>query len=176
MKFDTRIYVAVFGFEQCCRLFYQMINNSAHLKQSNSFKVFTFNKTVLDEMMMLRYSFYKYSQCEKLVIRFGCKMTYFITDIQHEWERALSDDGHFDHDHSFLRVFKSIRSLELNDYATLILLHKLPLDVLFDPQSRLEHMKIAHDWTGTKLQPLRKTIAEFEQEYLNTNFSHLSRI
>ena len=31
----------IFEFEQCCRLFYQMINISSYLKQSHNFKTFT---------------------------------------------------------------------------------------------------------------------------------------
>ena len=40
----------IFQFEQCCRLFYQMINNSLYLNQSNNFKTFEISIKRFDKL------------------------------------------------------------------------------------------------------------------------------
>ena len=52
----------IFKFEQCCRLFYQMINNTSYLNLSNNFKTFKIKNETLDQMSQTSYSFFKYSK------------------------------------------------------------------------------------------------------------------
>ena len=62
----------IFIFERCCRLFYQIINNSSYLRQCNDFKEFRLTDKRLDEMITneskYSYSYCKYSQLNTLII------------------------------------------------------------------------------------------------------------
>ena len=52
----------IFQFECCCRLFYQMINDTSYLNLSNNFKSFNITKKRLTQMSERQHSFYKYSK------------------------------------------------------------------------------------------------------------------
>ena len=51
--FKTSLYLDekdIYKFEKCCKLFYQIINNSSYLNQSNTFKSFSLEKEQLEVM------------------------------------------------------------------------------------------------------------------------------
>ena len=52
----------IFQFQQCCRLFYKMINNTSYLHKSNNFKTFQITDKRLDQMAQSKYNFFKYSK------------------------------------------------------------------------------------------------------------------
>ena len=56
----------IFEFEQCCRLFYTMINNTTYLKQSNTYNTFTIGNTLFKKLAQSQYSFFKYSKATRL--------------------------------------------------------------------------------------------------------------
>ena len=55
----------IFQFE-CCRLFYQMINNTSYLNTSKNFKTFTIEDKTLDQMSQRKNCFFKYSKTKHL--------------------------------------------------------------------------------------------------------------
>ena len=114
-----------------------MVNNLSYLKQSNNFNTFTLNKKKLEQMGRLEYSFYKYCQAEELVI-----VGNDIGDDK-QWKQAKLIDNKSDH--WLTSLFMSIKSLKLNGVVTMPCLHKLPLEILFDPQSHLESIRMLFD-------------------------------
>ena len=160
----------IFSFEKCCRLFYKMINNLSYLKQTKNFKTFFIGKKRWNQMRESNYSFYKYSQCDVLdVMVHGLgargynrskRVTRFIHKTQSKWEQARHISKY--NDNWLENVFKSIKSLRLNHDSTVSLLNKLPLNLLFDPQSKLESLAISHYWNFGDFQ---KGINEFERQY-----------
>ena len=165
----------IFSFEQCCCLFYQMINNLSYLKQSNNFKTFTLDDTRFDQIIESKYSFYKYSQSKLLsVTAYGLgsqetetdeNITKFINQTQSHWEQARRIDRY--NGYWLTNLFKSIESLKLHPDSTLALLDKLPLDILFDPcDSKLQRLTIDHYWNRDgDYGHLQKAINTFENEY-----------
>ena len=165
----------IFNFEKCCRLFYKMVNNLSYLKQSNNFKQFKLNNKRFDQICQAKYSFYKYSQANTMQVTLAGlndideetneNITKFINDTQSKWEQAKHIDQCYDH--WLTNLFKSIKSLELSEDSTMALLDKLPLEILFDPQSKLDRFCIAHYWNiDGKFGYLQKAIDEFERQYL----------
>ena len=165
----------VFAFEKCCRLFYEMVNNLSYLKQSNNFEYFILNDARFDQMCDAKYSFYKYSQANTLKINVSgleevddethSSVTQYINKTQSKWETVKYIDKCYDH--WLTNLFKSIKSLELCDDTTMWLLDKLPLKILFDPQSHLESLTIDHYWNSEgNFGHLQKAIDEFERQYL----------
>ena len=74
---ETSLYLNeddIFQFEQCCRLFYTMINNTTYLKQSNTFNTFTIDNTIFKQLTQSQYSFFKYSKAMTLEF---CNSTHF---------------------------------------------------------------------------------------------------
>ena len=168
----------IISFEKCCRLFYQMINNLSYLKQSNNFKTFTIDTLErLDQMIESKYSFYKYSQSHTMKVTInhlgnvdletnGTETT-FINKTQSKWEKAKCIDKY--NGYWLTNLFKSIKSLNLLEDPTMALLDKLPLKILFDPQSKFERFTISHYWNETgsgNFGHLQRAIDEFEREYL----------
>ena len=131
-----------------------MINNLSYLKQTKDFKTFVINNKRCNQMFESKYSFYKYSQADVLDVDINelCSFKYetnytitkFISNIQSQWEQVGRIDKN--HDNWLTNLFKSIKSLKLHDHATMVLLNKLPLDVLFDPRSQFESLIINHYW------------------------------
>ena len=147
-------------FERCCRLFYQMVNNSSYLKQSNNFKTFIFDKTALHGIISFgsKYDYYKYCHAQNLIIESVGRID-SIAETHDQFEQA-KNSIHFNY--WFKNLFNSIVSLSFNGGSFLFLLNKLPLEILFDPQSNLEYMKFIHD-----LVEFEKTITQFDKQYLN---------
>ena len=116
----------IFIFEQCCRLFYKMINNSSYLKQSNTFKQFELNDTRFDQICQAKYSFYKFSQANAMEVTLSGldiveaetneNITKFINDTQSKWQQAKQIDQCYDC--WLTSLFKSIKSLELCENST----------------------------------------------------------
>ena len=165
----------IFQFEQCCRLFYQMINNTVYLKQSNNFKTFITNNKQWDQILEPKYSFYKYSQANRMdVSSFGLTgfcgqtnegVTTFVNQIQSKWLHIKRIDKY--NGYWLTNLFKSINSLELCANSTMALLNKLPLKILFDPKSQLQKFKIDHYLNSCgNFGHLQRAIDEFETEYL----------
>ena len=132
----------ILKYEKCCRLFYTMINNLLYLKQSNNFKTFEINSKRLNQMTQSNCCFYKYSQSNKLVIAGNKKQQ----SLNHEWVQAkeiLLNNKQLQYlqcDQWFKNLLKSIKVLKFDGASTFSLLNKLPIEILFDPQSNLETM------------------------------------
>ena len=82
--------------------------------------------------------------------------------LRWKWEKAkqacINDGGWFDN------MFKSIKTLEINVDA-MILIDKLPIESLFDPnESHLNEIKFTHYWYEGHL---KQHMNKFEKEYLN---------
>ena len=163
----------VFQFEKCCRLFYQMINNSGYLKQTNNFKTFEITDDLLCKMANPKYSFYKYTQSQTLKMNL---IDSFNSQARSKWQQVRyryiqnnnnnsNDNNIINYDPWFTTLFKSIQSLKLDGYATEILLDKLPLQLLFNPQSNFKTLSIE-----TMLS--QDCIVKFEQQYLNLKQSY----
>ena len=131
----------IFKFEQCCRAFYKMINNSIYLKDSNNFQIFTITRKRLKQMTMAQYNFFKYSKAKKLVVSVEVdqvKMSYdfeveelvaFVNEFEQEWKQAqyiLKTDIWL------VNLFQSIEVLIFDRISSLIV-YLLPIELLFDP-------------------------------------------
>ena len=157
----------IFNFEQCCRVFYQMINNLAYLKQSNNFREFILDDKKLNQIAEPKYTFYKYSQANIMKVTVfelnpafeetNDSVTKFVTKTQSKWEQAEYIDKCYDH--WLTNLFKSIESLQLSEDSTMALLDKLP--------SKLQRFAINHYWNiDGNFGHLQKAIDEFERQYL----------
>ena len=150
----------IFSFEKCCRLFYKMINNLSYLKQTKNFKTFIIDGKRFNQICDKKYSFYKYSQSDVLDVVVYCLESGGIEKL----EQAKHTDKY--NDNWLSNLLKSIKSLILNPNATVALLSKLPLNLLFDPQSQFESLTIDHFCTSNAhCQDLEKAIDEFERQY-----------
>ena len=59
----------IFQFECCCRLFYQMINNTSYLNLSNCFKTFKITNKTLNQMSQKQHNFFKYLKAKHVQLR-----------------------------------------------------------------------------------------------------------
>ena len=163
----------IFIFDQCCRFFYQMINNSTYLNKTNNFKTFEITTQRLNQrknrnnINICRYNFYKYSKSHKLkfdvMSDFDMEMEHddiedYITNLFDKWDNirtsAILDDW-------YETLFKSIESLTMSEDGTL-LLDKLPIDILFNSsKSNLKYLEINNYWKHY-VQP---SLNKFEQQY-----------
>ena len=85
-----------------------------------------------------------------------------ITQLHNDWENAKK---HFIFDGFYHSLFKSIKSIKIDDNAT-FLLPKLPIDILFDStKSNLTQLEISHYWNNFDfLQPY---LNDFKKQYLS---------
>ena len=141
----------IFNFEQCCILFYQIINNSCYLNQSNTFKTFILTQERLNQMTQTKYSFYKYSKATTFqVLNFDDtgtedQLKLFIPEFENTWQLALSVSRY---DNWLSSMFKSIKIMKLGADGTL-LFYIFPVDILFDSnESQLEKIRLSHWWCG----------------------------
>ena len=168
----------IFSFEQCCKLFYQIINNSCYLKQSNNFKTFEINTKRLHQMINPHCSFYKYLFCQTLRIRVENDIDDRTIDW-HQQKRNFAQSvikfetrwnelqcGGSWNGHEYMKsIFKSIRLLECIGRGELFL-HSLPIDVLFDPhKSKLETVKLNH-WDDAE-KDYNEYLNKFRKKYLD---------
>ena len=165
----------IFNYEQCCRLFYKMINNTSYLNQSNVFKQLQITDEKLDDMGQSNYSFFKYSKAHKL--EFNCDSGYLLgslvrvrnscsTELHQRWNKAKivcknDKSGWFD------SLFKSIQVLKLRADG-MLLVDALPIELLFDPiESNLNSIHFNHYWNETDERYLDQYIHRFEKQYLD---------
>ena len=160
----------VFHFEQCCKLFYQIINNASHLKQSNNFKTLQLTHKRLNQMLQTQYSFYKYSFAHTLQLQdydndlvtvvLDRHIPPFVTQFEKKLHKAQDA---VNCNECMESLFKSIKLISC-DHDGCLLLCTLPIDQLFDDNSHLQQMRLDHGWTGDKF---KETMDKFEEKYLN---------
>ena len=164
----------IFRFEQCCRMFYETINNTSYLNKCNNFKTFEITKQRLKQMCDSKCSFYKYSKADVLQFelcepdRSGFdEMNRLANDFLREHE-PLWNNAHkkISNSNWYINLMKSIRLIKFNAYSSLFL-DKLPVDILFDPKQecRLEGVFLDHFHEGLRL--FKTCINAFEKKYLN---------
>ena len=123
----------IFNFEKCCRLFYQTINKSSYLNQSNNFKTLIVNPSeLLIQYTNSKYSwsFYKYSKPTTLILKNTCQSSYDYR-IKKQWKKVQAA---FDNDTALSTMLNSIRTLQIEKYGEAVL-SKLPINELFDPDN-----------------------------------------
>ena len=158
----------IFEFEQCCRLFYQMINNTSYLNLSKNFQDFFINSETLNQISQAQHCFFKYSKAKKVDIFSypldGENIENYLMELRSKWEKAMivaKNDGWVEN------MFKSIEGLFIHG-AAMVLLEKLPIELLFDPiESHLNKILFDHLLAGNIVAPY---IDKFETKYLN--FQH----
>ena len=52
----------IFNFERCCRLFYQLIDNSSYLNKCNNYKTFEITNEMVDQIISSKYN-YGFHKC-----------------------------------------------------------------------------------------------------------------
>ena len=149
----------IYSFEQCCRLFYQMINNSSYLKQTNNFKTFTIDNKRLNQSVKSMYGCYKYCHAKKLIITSTLQWVNLVADIYKRWEQA-QNCIYFNY--WYKDLFNSIVSLIFDGGFLVFVINKLPLEILFDSQSLLQKVTFVHD-----LIQFEDILVEFDQRYLD---------
>ena len=156
----------VFSFEQSCRLFYQIVNNSSYVNESNTFKSFKLTPRTLIAMTQTQHNFYKYCKATTLTIRdFRCHG--YADEMLREFEKSKIVCNY---DKWFTAMLKSIKSLYLIDagcyhpYPTM-LFNEFPVDLLFDPiESNLENI---HLWPFGFDKKSTPNIMKFVDQYKN---------
>ena len=165
----------IFQFEKCCRLFYQMVNNTSYLSKCNDYNFQTFEITQkrLQEMIKPEYSFFKYSQAkvlkfdmlnffyayDKLNIGDDAALQILLDIYLPMWEQAQRDCNWL------TSLMKSVKLIQLGTFSTLFL-PKLAIDILFNPdESQLEGIELDHFLEQDKRW--KHWMNEFEEKYLN---------
>ena len=154
-------------FETCCRSFYQMINNSLYLNQSNNFKTFELTNNRLIRMNRLQNSCFKFCKAQTLIIELSPdKNPSTIEYMGKIWHRIWHVEQNISGLGTWLpSLFRSIKSLNVHGNSVFIL-NQLPLNILFDSRvSQLENIEIDH--RGTKKSgTITNLMNEFETKYL----------
>ena len=162
----------IFIFEKCCRLFYTMINNLSYLKQSNNFKTLILNDKKFNQIINPQYSFYKYSQSQRLVF------SEWYRSSRSKWQKAIANEIDKKYDHCLTNLFKSIKSLTFNKLRTIELMPDLPIEILFDPKSHLESLiincNVYSDDEYTKYYS--QSVIEFEKQLSNFKEKYESQL
>ena len=168
-----------FNFEKCCRLFYQMINKSSYLNQSNNFKTLIINPLKLSQTTNCQHScsFYKYSKPTTLIIK-QFDESISAEQVQKLWEKVRGLAA-FNDNEWYSSMIKSIQTLEIENYAHgATLFNQLLLNAIFEPdQSALEKLIIVeqgrsfdnafdHDFSRNWRQYQDNTAVTFQQKYL----------
>ena len=162
----------IFQFEQCCRLFYTMINNTRYLKQSNNFNKFTIDNKRFEQLTQSKYSFFKYSKAKTLEFYPITKVyknddieeiNKFFDNMSNKWDKIKKigrNDGLFDN------LFRSIKSLSFNEDG-MTLFSKMPVQIMFGIDSQLERMKLDHYWNDDdmSIEHYQLVMKEFEDNY-----------
>ena len=154
----------IFIFEKCCRLFYKMINKLSYLKQSNNFKTMILNDKKFHQITNPQYSFYKYSQSQKLTF------AKWYVNSRSKWQEAKEIDKKYDH--WLTNLFKSIKSLIFNNLRAIELMVDLPIEILFDSKSHLESMIIdcncnVYRENGYTDIDYSQSVIDFEKQLVN---------
>ena len=165
----------IFQFEQCCRLFYKMINNSIYLKQSNNFKTFIITNDTLNKMGKFENSFFKY--CKSSSLQFAIDSCLTMNDgIEHiaEYKQNLYCKWHdavlgCKYHNMYQSLFKSMKCLKFNPDGAFLLdrLGMTAIRLLFDSSiSNLESIELDHYWDNGITKHLEEHLIEFEKQYL----------
>ena len=162
----------IFQFEQCCSLFYKMVNKLSYLNKSNNFKTFIITHKRFQKIISPQYSFYKYSKAKTLQFDLpryhsvrGDDFDNFANELRFKWEQAQYIAK--ENDNWLQNVFKSIEKLILDYDSTFVLTSLLPIDILFDPlMSHLNVLEFDHDWDPSYDNEMIRSMNRFETEYL----------
>ena len=79
----------IFNFERCCRLFYQMINNTSYLNLSNNFKILKISDQRLNQMSQTQYSFFKYCKTKKVLL--DCQSSWWLESDKEDVEEYATN-------------------------------------------------------------------------------------
>ena len=141
----------IFEFEQCCRLIYKLINNTSHLNQSKNFKKLKITNHKLDQIRRLKCSFFKYCKAKDLEIGMTTTQSRdarqeviqtMVTTLHGSWDLAQKS---WINDGWFKIIFQSINTLTFAADG-MFFLDKMPIELLFDPQSQLKCVSFNHYW------------------------------
>ena len=160
----------IFRFEQCCRLFYKMVNNSSYLSKCNNFKKFLITRKRLSQMKQAEYSFFKYTKSNELKFDFICRdyppSPFEWNDIVTDFKTILEMQTRAGYDNCMTQLFKSISTLNLNEYYSWVVLSQLPIDILFNPncnESHLTKIKLCHTSSNSDQKLWDKHMNQFEK-------------
>ena len=164
----------IFKFEQCCRLFYKIVNNSSYLSKCNNFKRFLIRKKRLLQMKQAEYSFFKYTKSNELTFDFSGDYNnqwgrIQFNDIVTDFKTALEMQTRAGYDNCMTQLFKSISTLNLSEQYSWVVLSQLPIDILFNPdwnESHLTKIELNHAYSSYNQSIWNKHMHEFENKYL----------
>ena len=163
LTFKTSLYLDeedIFEFEKCCKLFYQIVNNSLYLNECNTFKTFNLTQKTLDQMTRPQNSFYKYSKAAELSIKSftaSCGQ-----QVETQFDKAMTISGH---DKWLETMFKSIKVLKINTNG-FVLLPKLPIDILFNPDPIKSNLERFYVQSHNHAQQFVTNIDQFHKKYI----------
>ena len=174
----------IFPFEQCCRLFYKMINNTSYLTQCNNFKEFFLTKKRLNEMRQDKYSFFKYSKANKLTCNLSLWQYHYgpaslfdtdtslvaaVNDLETTIDKMKNMVQH-KHDNWWIGLCKSISILNLHSGTNIgALLSAIPIDIIFNPLSKESCLKRIEmsDYSPKGARSIwNNYMKKFEEKYL----------
>ena len=171
----------IFQFEQCCRMFYKMINNTSYLSQCNVFKHFVMTKKRLDQMKQQQYSFFKYSKANQLISNLltdcyvstnyclGYDPAELLVDCMNDFNTTMNEMKKMgSYDNWWTSLFKSISILDIGSSTNVgPLLSQLPIDILFNPHSNESHLRtIQLSHFATRSRAWNEYMNDFEDQYL----------
>ena len=167
---ETSLYLNeknIFQFEKTCRIFYQIINNSSYLRQSNTFEGFILTPQRLDQMIQSPCSFYKYCKATSMgFYGFSNEMRNDINirQAKDKWERALKVS--YNSGNNWIEtMFKSIKILYLCQHG-LLFINKLPVNILFDPiKSNLQAINTYY--SNNQYDGWQENVNDFIKKYIN---------
>ena len=174
----------IFMFEQCCRLFYKIVNNTSFLNQCYNYDTFVLTDKILNQMVSQECSYFKYSKASELGMWLCMKaglghkeaqkrkaMNEFVNlwgEAKIQWKKQ----GWFE------SIFQSIKILKF-DIDSMFLLDKMPLQLLFDPVK--SHLETIEDLCYLNLRGdtnyftiyLSNTINQFTNQYQHLRNTHI---
>ena len=134
----------IFQFERCCRLFYQMINNSSYLNQSNSFNTFKLTNKNLDiftkEKTTCTIELYKYCKIKTLMLNISDTGNWYYNHVRRARGTFCMD--------MLLPLLKSMETLKIQGNS-LQLLDKIKCAI---PMKRLFDTSINDDYQFKKIE------------------------
>ena len=149
----------IFSFEKCCKLFYQIINNSTYLNQCNAFKTFILTPETLDQMAEPEYSFFKYSKATTLILQQFRRDKEHWQEMERQFQRAKIVGSC---DNWLCSMFKSIKTLDVS-FDGSPLLSVLPVEMMFDPiESNLQRFEMLLEYDNNVFEHFD----QFQQKYL----------
>ena len=168
----------IFKFEKCCRMFYEMINNTSYLNKCNNFKTFEITKKRLQQICNSQCSFYKYCKADILKYEFYDPdpnnnpnatdedlANIFLNEHVPLWNKAYVQMTS-SYNNWYINLMESIRLIQFNQFSTLMMDMMFPVDILFDAKrSHLEGICLDHYNDGWK--PWKQCMNTFENKYLN---------